>query len=275
MKNMIIIALSLVLIGFMSANLQIQTNVENAVQTIKKIFITNDGLTNNSTNTLVTINADGSGTVYIKNKLATSGTVIFSGLPNDTGNYIITIGANNNLYKTDPSAFGNGGGTNQRDEDGNTLFTYKNVGIGYIPEEIEFWVKWNTILNSGSESIYLFPNTQFASGIWGITSNKGNLRINTKTWWNLYFNYDVNADSVIKGSVAINTETGATAPTSAIDVYSPNGYDQLRLREQYAPLSWGDSNGNTGDISRWYGWWKYYIYIKTNDWRKRAALETF
>gem|GEM_PF-2920521 len=42
MKNFIIMAFSLVLIGFMSANLQIQTNVENAVQTIKKIFITSD-----------------------------------------------------------------------------------------------------------------------------------------------------------------------------------------------------------------------------------------
>jgi hypothetical protein len=84
MKNFIIIALSLILIGSMSANLQIQTNVENAVQTIKKIFITDDGLTSNGANTLVTINADNDGKVFIKNTLETNGSVILNGIPTNT-----------------------------------------------------------------------------------------------------------------------------------------------------------------------------------------------
>jgi len=97
----------------MSANLQIQTNVENAVQTIKKIFITSDGLAPTGSNELITLNANNDGKVHIKNALETSGAVVFNGVPvyNNPVNYkILTIGENNTVYKTDPAIFGSGGG---------------------------------------------------------------------------------------------------------------------------------------------------------------------
>ncbi len=277
MKNFIIMALSLVLIWFMSANLQIQTNVENAVQTIKKIFITSDGLSNDGTNTLVTINADNNGKVYIKNALETSGAVVFNGIPvyNNPVDYkILTIGANNTVYKTDPAIFGSGGWTpsNQWIETITTLSTTKQVWIGESPVDENLRVLGNSTFGSWGNRIYLFPDNAIWVWLWGITSYENNLKINTKSWWSLLFNYDVNANTIIKGKTAageINT------PTSVIDIHSPNGYDQLRLREDYAPYGYEDNNGEIGDITRGSDGVKYYIYIKTADWRRRAELEFF
>lgn len=277
MKNFIIMALSVVLIWFMSANLQIQTNVENAVQTIKKVFITTNGLTSNSTNTLVTINADDNGKVFIKNALETSGAVVFNGVPvyNNPVNYkVLTIWANNTVYKTDPSIFWNGWGTwgNQRTETITTLSTSKQVWVGEAPVDESFRVLGNSTFWSGGNRIYLFPNNAIWAGLWGITAYENNLKINTKSWWSLLLNYDINANTIIKWKTAageINT------PTSVIDINSPSGYDQLRLREDYAPYGYEDSNGETWDITRWKEGVKYYIYIKTPDWRRRAELEFF
>jgi hypothetical protein len=59
MKKIILTGITtLTIIGIVSAQLNIQTNLENAVQTIKKVFITSDGLANNPGNTLVSINGD-------------------------------------------------------------------------------------------------------------------------------------------------------------------------------------------------------------------------
>ena len=56
----------LILLGSTYANLQIQSNLDNAIQTIKKIFITSDGLSANGSNDLIRLNEDNNGSVYIK-----------------------------------------------------------------------------------------------------------------------------------------------------------------------------------------------------------------
>jgi len=278
MKNFIIMAFSLVLIGFMSANLQIQTNVENAVQTIKKIFITSDWLANNAANALVTINAANDGKVYIKNALETSGAVVLNWIlvNNSPVDYkVLTIGGDNNtVYKTDPAIFGSGGVSTESQwaETTTGLSTNKQVWIGEAPMDESLRVLGNSTFGSGWNRIYLFPNNSIGVGLWGITSYNNNLKINTKSWWSLFLNYDVTADTRIKWKIAAGE---VHTPTSVIDIESTSGYDQLRLRKDYRPSSSGDINGETGDITRWNDGGKYYIYIKTPEWRRRAALEIF
>lgn len=279
-------ALSLVLIWFMSANLQIQTNVENAVQTIKKIFVTNDGLMSEGTNTLVSINADNNGKVYIKNALETSGSVVLNGIPvyNNPVDYkILTIGANNTVYKTDPAIFGSGGWTpsNQWTETISTLTTNKQVWIGESPVDESLRVLGNSTFGSWGNRIYLFPNNAIWVGLGGITSYENNLKINTKASWILYLNYDVsNADTAIanNGKTNImfkssgNMGIDIVSPTSRLDISNwAAPYNQLRIRDSYTPWSTADINGNTWDIVRD----NNYIYIKTTNWRKRTTLETF
>lgn len=73
----------------------------------------------------------------------------------------------------------------------------------------------------------------------------------------------------------IKGETGRLSnnlnPTSQIDVLTPNGYSQLRLRTSYTPTSTTDTNGETGDVA----WDDNYIYIKTVTGWKRTPLSTF
>lgn len=261
----------------MSANLQIQTNVENAVQTIKKIFITSDGLAPTGSNELITLNANNDGKVHIKNALETSGAVVFNGVPvyNNPVNYkILTIGENNTVYKTDPAIFGSGGGgwNDQWTETSTILSTNKQVWIGELPSDEMLRIWGNSTFGSGGNRIYLFPNNAIGVGLWGITSYDNNLKINTKSWWTLYLNHDVNAITIIKWKTAVGE---INTPTSVIDIHSLNGYDQLRLREDYAPSGYGDNNGEIGDITRGTDGIKYYIYVKTPAGRQRTALETF
>jgi len=280
MKNFIIIILSLVFIGFMSANLQIQTNIENAVQTIKKIFITSDWLTNNGSNTVMTINSGNDGKVYIKNTLETDGTVVLNGIPtnNIPTNYkVLTVDTNNIIQKIDPSTFWSEGAAveNQWTQSATTLSTNKIVWINNIWLNHQFRVGWTSIFQSGWNYIYIYPTNQYTSENGGLASRDNNLKINTKEAGNLYINYDINANTIIKWKTSFNTQTGGVTPTSTIDISGNNGYDQLRLREDYAPSGYEDSNGEIGDITRWSDGIKYYIYIKTPAGRQRAALETF
>ncbi|MFC1683266.1 hypothetical protein ACFL0G_03560, partial [Candidatus Zixiibacteriota bacterium] len=69
------------------------------------------------------------------------------------------------------------------------------------------------------------------------------------------------------GGVGIRT----TSPTAELDVNGATGYDQLRLRTSYTPISSADANGNVGDVA----WDENYVYIKTSGGWKRSALSTF
>lgn len=280
-------ALSLVLVWFMSANLQIQTNVENAVQTIKKIFITSDGLSNDGTNALVTINADNNGKVYIKNALETSGAVVLNGIPvyNNPSSYkVLTIGENNTVYKTDPLIFTQSwsSSSGQWLEWSWTLWTNKIVGVGTIGLNNQFWVEGRSIFQNAWKYIYIYPNNQISSEYWWFTTDEGNnLKINTKTSWTLYLNYDVNnADTAIANNGKVNAIFKADgnvgidilSPTSRLDISNWTApYNQLRIRDSFTPWSTANPNGNIWDIARD----NNYIYIKTTEWRKRTALETF
>lgn len=70
-------------------------------------------------------------------------------------------------------------------------------------------------------------------------------------------------------------ETGrfsnSVMPTSQIDITTSNGYDQLRLRSSYTPISTSDADGEVGDVA----WDDSYIYIKTSIGWKRTALSSF
>ncbi len=64
---------------------------------------------------------------------------------------------------------------------------------------------------------------------------------------------------------------GIQAPTAQLDVSAAAGYNQLRLRSSYTPSSSADANGAVGDLA----WDNGYVYVKTPDGWKRAALQTF
>jgi len=64
---------------------------------------------------------------------------------------------------------------------------------------------------------------------------------------------------------------GAMDPTSRVDVEAEEGFAQLRLRASYTPTDTDDTNGEVGDIA----WDDDYIYVKTDDGWKRAALSTW
>ncbi len=64
---------------------------------------------------------------------------------------------------------------------------------------------------------------------------------------------------------------GTSTPTSRLDVAGEEGYNQLRLRTSYSPLDTSDANGNAGDVA----WDNSYLYVKTNEGWKRAALSAF
>lgn len=287
MRKVVLMVSLIGLVWLASANLQIQTNLENAVQTIKKIFITSDWLAANGSNNLISLNADGSGKLYVKNTFESSGPVILNGLPTDNSptNYkVLTLWSDNNIYKTDPTLFTSTWWTTSSGqwlEGPTTLQTNKIVWIGTIGLNHQFWVAWNSIFQSGWNYIYLFPGNQFNSSYGGITNDNNNLKINTKSSWTLYLNYDVsNADTVIANNNKANATFKAdgnvgidiTMPTSRLDISNASApYNQLRIRNSYTPTSTSDSNGSAWDIVRDAN----YIYIKTADWRKRTALETF
>lgn len=286
MRKVILSALLIWCIGRASANLQIQTNLENAVQTIKKIFVTSDGLVANWLNNLISLNADGSWKLYVRNTIESDWSLIFNGIPtsSNTSNKVLTIGTDNTVYKIDASLLAGTWWTSssgQRLETANTLQTNKIVGIGTIGLNHQFWVAGNSIFQSWSNYIYIFPNNQYNGSYGGLTNDNNNLKINTKDSWILYLNYDVsNADTVIASNNKANATFKAngniwvdiTLPTSRIDISnSTQPYNQLRIRNSYTPTSSSDSNGNVWDIARD----STYIYIKTSDWRKRTMLESF
>lgn len=270
-KGIIISILTVSLIGLASASIQIQSNLENAVQTIKQIFITSDGLDPTATNKLVTINEDSAGTLYIKNKLETDGVVTFNGISDTTlsNQKLLVIDNNNNLQKIDNENIG--WTTEQREESTEKLYTHKQVGIGASWTNHQLRVWGNSVFRSGDNIIYLFPANQINSNNGWFTSHNNNLKINSKTSGTLYLNYDVDADTTIKGNVSLGTHT----PTSTLDIQGEHGYSQLRLREQYIPTSSEDPNGNTGDITRWHEEKGSYIYVKTPDGWMRSQLEVF
>jgi len=68
-----------------------------------------------------------------------------------------------------------------------------------------------------------------------------------------------------------NVGVMVTDPSSKVDIYSPNGYDQLRLRSSFTPSGSSDASGDIGDVA----WDDGYIYIKTSNGWKRTSLETF
>lgn len=81
---------------------------------------------------------------------------------------------------------------------------------------------------------------------------------------------DTTATLFVGGSdhrVGIRTES----PTAKLDVNGPTGYDQVRMRTPYTPTGTADTNGNVGDVA----WDDDYVYIKTSEGWKRAALSTF
>jgi hypothetical protein len=59
-----------------------------------------------------------------------------------------------------------------------------------------------------------------------------------------------------------------TTPTSQIDIATTNGYQALRLRNDYTPSATGDTNGEIGNIT----WDDSFIYIKTSVGWKKATL---
>ena len=76
------------------------------------------------------------------------------------------------------------------------------------------------------------------------------------------------AQMAIKKGWAINDDI---QPTSALDITSDDGFDQLRLRKSFTPTGSSDSRGNTGDMA----WDENYIYIKTASGWKRSTLSDF
>ncbi|MBN1996350.1 hypothetical protein JW935_02275 [candidate division KSB1 bacterium] len=76
---------------------------------------------------------------------------------------------------------------------------------------------------------------------------------------------------VILGFESGNVGVGTSSPASKLDVAGQNGYNQLRLRQNYTPASGSDPNGNTGEVA----WDNNYIYIKTSTGWKRASLSAF
>jgi hypothetical protein len=77
-------------------------------------------------------------------------------------------------------------------------------------------------------------------------------------------------NTVILGNGA-DVGIGTSLPTSKLDVYSINGYEQLRLRTPYTPSGTTDVNGDIGNFS----WDDNFIYIKTSAGWKRSGLTTF
>jgi hypothetical protein len=64
---------------------------------------------------------------------------------------------------------------------------------------------------------------------------------------------------------------GTTSPLSKLDIYTANGYQQLRLRASITPTSSADAGGTTGNVA----WDTSYFYIKTSVGWKRMAVATF
>lgn len=259
------------LIGIASANLQIQTNIENARQTIRQIFVTNNGLEANSNNTLMSINADDQWTVFIQNTLQTNGTVMFNWLQNNNNpDNIVTIQSNGTLQKTPISQIWWAGGTAQREETTTTLSTNKIVWINNIWSNHQFWVWGNSIFQSWTNTIYIYPNNQFSSNHGWLASRNNNLKINTKSWWTLYINADVPANTAIYWDISV---WEWHTPTARVDIEGSNGYDQLRLRESFVPESQEDSRGDIWSITRGEKDGTYRLFIKTPDGWYQTPLE--
>jgi hypothetical protein len=68
-----------------------------------------------------------------------------------------------------------------------------------------------------------------------------------------------------------NAGIGVIEPTSRLDINGDAGYNQLRLRNSYTPFNSYDPNGSVGDIA----WDDNYLYVKTSEGWKRAALSSF
>jgi hypothetical protein len=261
------------IIGIVSANINIQTNLEHARQVIKQIFITNNGLSPTPENTIISINWDNQWTLYIKNNLHTEWSVKFMWLEqNNNTETILSIQTDGTLTKTNINNLQNNNnnqGTSQREETEQSLQTNKIVGINNIWSNHQFWVWWNSIFQSWWNSIYIYPNNQYSSNNWWLASRNNNLKINTKTWWLLYINKDISASTIIHGWVSIgNWHT----PNAMLDISWEQGYEQLILRNSYTPIDSQDSNWNIWSITWWEDWGKYYIYIKTPDWRYKASM---
>lgn len=262
------------IIGVASANLQIQTNIENATQTIRQIFITSNGLQANSNNTLMSINADNQWTVFIQNTLQTQWNVMFNWLQNNNNpDSIVTIQNNGTLQKTPINQIWWGEGPWQREETETTLSTNKNVGIGHTSENMKLRVEWNTLFSDNEESIYIFPNNSFSSSRWWITSTQWHLKINTANNRNLYINHDISGNTIIKWMLWVHYQSDNINPTAAVDIKTPSGHEQLRLRTQFTPKWQYDEDGEIGSISWWIKEGVYYIYIKTPDGRHAAAMQ--
>lgn len=293
MKKIIIWSLvSIGIIGITTATLTIQTNLENAVQTIKKIFITSDGQAASTNNRLFIVNENDDGKVYVKNTLETDGEVVLNGITDGAdpiNNYkVLTIDTNNIVYTKNASDFGWSGwwGTWWSTSwiDGSwTVMTFSKVGIKTIGLNNDFWVAWRSLFQDWGNYIYLYPGNSTDPSYPWITNSNNNLKIQNKSGGALYINYDHPSHTYIYSS--INTLIAkfmtngtvwfgldiADTGTNKVDINADNGYEQLRLRNSYTPTSSSDPNGEVGSIVRD----DDYLYIKTNSGWKRALLSTF
>ncbi len=68
---------------------------------------------------------------------------------------------------------------------------------------------------------------------------------------------------------------GNTSPTSLVDISGTTGYDQLRLRTDFAPPTANNPNGNVGDICWGIDGGVPYIYLRTAGGWVRGSLVTF
>ncbi len=138
---------------------------------------------------------------------------------------------------------------------GDTRIRVESTGSGAIVEIVKG--------NSSTAAAVNFFNG--SDGVWGMGANGGDQ--------DFYIQYDPDGTPVFRffiettGEVGINT----TNPTAQLDINGTTGYDQLRMRDAYTPSSTSDTNGNIGDVA----WDDDYIYIKTSEGWKRAALSTF
>lgn len=141
---------------------------------------------------------------------------------------------------------------------------------------MNMWKKDNTgtfrllLQTRFADGVMTFPNDVLFTGMSSdFNGRKNRLRFNNFNGGFLFSSTFSGEHFIFSGSGLFGI--GTSAPTAKLHVVGTNGFNQLRLQTSYTPTGTGDTNGNVGDVA----WDNNYIYIKTSEGWKRAALSTW